>query len=171
MITLFLFTFHQLVDAWPKFANSHGCPQKLYQGGGKLDIFIILFSLLMMQCKCTFTKRFTLSTHHKEIAPCCGKNRKKYSSLAAVLFSLILFFTAYKKVSYCYGQSLSRCITCHRCLCSIFTCGKTPTAVPYCRTQCRQMVVSHLNLLNGIVAIGNPERHVRKASHRGSKQQ
>jgi len=23
----------------------------------------------------------------------------------------------------------------------------------------------------GIVAIGNPERHVRKASHRGSKQQ
>jgi len=24
---------------------------------------------------------------------------------------------------------------------------------------------------NGVVAIGNPERHERKASHRGSKQQ
>ena len=28
-----------------------------------------------------------------------------------------------------------------------------------------------VQLFNGFVAIGNPERHVRKASHRGSKQQ
>jgi len=40
------------------------------------------------------------------------------------------------------------------------------------------VIVSELALLcivvhyqEGIVAIGNPERHVHKASHRGSKQQ
>jgi len=30
---------------------------------------------------------------------------------------------------------------------------------------------SWLTLLDSCVAIGNPERHLRKASHRGSKQQ
>ena len=29
--------------------------------GGSIDILLILFRLLTMQCKCTFTKRFTLS--------------------------------------------------------------------------------------------------------------
>ena len=37
----------------------------------------------MMQCKWTFTKRFTLSTQN-EIAPFYGNSHKKCSSLAAV---------------------------------------------------------------------------------------
>jgi len=30
---------------------------------GKVEILLIVLRLLMMQCKWTFTKRFTLSTH------------------------------------------------------------------------------------------------------------
>ena len=31
--------------------------------------------------------------------------------------------------------------------------------------------IPHIAVMNSTVAIGNPERNVRKASHRGSKQQ
>ena len=34
-----------------------------------------------------------------------------------------------------------------------------------------QIVCANIEFKNGIVAIGNPERHVRRASHRGNKQQ
>ena len=39
----------------------HERPQKFFQGE-YVDILLILFRLLTMQCKWTFTKRFTLST-------------------------------------------------------------------------------------------------------------
>jgi len=42
---------------------SHGLPQKFFQRGGNVEILLILFSLLTMQRKWRFTKRFTLSTH------------------------------------------------------------------------------------------------------------
>jgi len=32
-------------------------------------------------------------------------------------------------------------------------------------------IASQFTMCDSIVAIGNPERHVRKVSHRGSKQQ
>jgi len=41
----------------------HGLPQKFFQGGGDVQILLILFRLLTMRCKRTFTKRFALSTH------------------------------------------------------------------------------------------------------------
>ena len=41
---------------------SHGRPQKFFQGGGNIEILLIFYWLLTMQCKWTFTKRFTLST-------------------------------------------------------------------------------------------------------------
>ena len=41
--------------------SHHWRPQKFFQGVN-LDILLILFMLLTMQCKCTFTKRFALST-------------------------------------------------------------------------------------------------------------
>jgi len=40
---------------------THGRPQKIFQRGQR-QILLIIFRLLTMQCKCTFTKRFTLST-------------------------------------------------------------------------------------------------------------
>ena len=49
---------------------------------GNVDIFLVLFRLLTMQCKRTFTKRFTLSTQ-KEITPFYGISHKKFTSLAA----------------------------------------------------------------------------------------
>ena len=36
--------------------RAHGCPQKLFQGG-KVDISLIFFRLLSMQCKWTYTKK------------------------------------------------------------------------------------------------------------------
>jgi len=39
----------------------HGRPQKFVQGGGNLNILLVLFMLLTMQRKCTFLKRFALS--------------------------------------------------------------------------------------------------------------
>jgi len=39
----------------------HGRPQKLFPGRN-VEILLILFRLLTMQCKWTFTERFTLST-------------------------------------------------------------------------------------------------------------
>jgi len=39
----------------------HERPQKFFQGE-YVDILLIVFRLLTMQCKWTFTKRFTLST-------------------------------------------------------------------------------------------------------------
>jgi len=40
----------------------HGRRQKCFQVGGNVEILLDLFRLLTMQCKSTFTKRFTLST-------------------------------------------------------------------------------------------------------------
>jgi len=44
----------------------HGRPQKFFQGGGKVDILLILFRLLTMQRTWTFTKRFILSTPQRK---------------------------------------------------------------------------------------------------------
>jgi len=51
---------------WPQ-APILWAPAVFFQGGN-VDIFLILFRLLTMQCKWTFTKRFT-PTSQKEIAP------------------------------------------------------------------------------------------------------
>jgi len=46
-----------------------GCPPwayvEIFPGGGKVDILLILFRLLTMQHKWTYTKRFTLFTPQK----------------------------------------------------------------------------------------------------------
>ena len=43
-------------------------------------------------------------------------------------------------VTYCYQQSLPRCITCHRCLRSTATCNKTPTAATQVNLCCHIIV-------------------------------
>jgi len=44
-----------------------GVRRNFSRGGGNVNILLILVRLLTMQCKRTFTKRFTISTrlHHK----------------------------------------------------------------------------------------------------------
>jgi len=56
---------------------SRGRPHKLFQRGN-VYILLIFVRLLMMQCKCKFTKRFTASTqlHHRENAPCYDNSHK-----------------------------------------------------------------------------------------------
>jgi len=46
-----------------------------FSRGGIVDILLVLFGLVTMQCTRTFTKRFTLSTQ-KEIAPLYGNSQK-----------------------------------------------------------------------------------------------
>ena len=46
-------------------------------------------------------------------------------------FSVFTSYVACHSVTYCYQQSLPRCITCHRCLRSTVTCSKTPTVVNF----------------------------------------
>ena len=55
--------------------DSHGRPQKFFQGGN-IDILLILFRLLTMQRKCTFTKRFALSTPQRK-GPILRKKSQK----------------------------------------------------------------------------------------------
>jgi len=42
--------------------SNHACPQKFFQVGGNVNILLIFFRLLTLQCKWTFTKLFTVST-------------------------------------------------------------------------------------------------------------
>jgi len=56
---------------------------EIFPGGDNVDILLMLFRLKTMQCKRTFTQRFTHSTQ-KEIAPFYGNNHKKCTSLAAI---------------------------------------------------------------------------------------
>jgi len=42
----------------------HGRPQKFFQVWGNVQILLILFKLLTMQCKWRFTKRLTFLTHY-----------------------------------------------------------------------------------------------------------
>ena len=51
--------------------------------GGNVDILLILSRLLTIQCKQTFTKRFTHSMQ-KEITPFYSNNHKKRTSLAVI---------------------------------------------------------------------------------------
>jgi len=53
---------------------------KIFLGGASLPL---VTGLLTMQCKRTFTKRFTLSSK-KEIAPFSSSSNKKFASLSAI---------------------------------------------------------------------------------------
>jgi len=55
---------------------------KIFARGGNVDILLILFRLLTMQCKRTFTKGFT-HYKQKEIAPFYGNSHKECTSLEA----------------------------------------------------------------------------------------
>jgi len=48
---------------------------EIFPGGGNVDILLIFFRLLTMQCKWTFTKHITLSAQ-KEFAPFHGLVKK-----------------------------------------------------------------------------------------------
>jgi len=54
-----------------KFSSSEICSwswasAEIFPGGGKVDILLILFRFLTMQCKWTYTKRFTLSAPQRK---------------------------------------------------------------------------------------------------------
>jgi len=67
--------------ATPGNSSAMGVRRK-FSRGGQVDILFIIFMLLTMQCKWTFTKRFTISTPQKN-DPSYGNN-KKCASLAAI---------------------------------------------------------------------------------------
>jgi len=71
--------------------------------GGNVDNLFILFRLLTMQYKRTFTKRFALSPQ-KEIAPFYGNSNKQFPSLAAIARYIVISY----KIDYMYLQILSR---------------------------------------------------------------
>jgi len=53
---------HFMTQEFYQYQCIHGRQQKFLQGWGNVEILLILFRLLTMQCKWMFTKRFTLST-------------------------------------------------------------------------------------------------------------
>ena len=61
-----------------------------------MDIFLIVFRLLTIHCKWTFTKRFILSLHHKENTPCYDNSHRNCALVAQLYFLLILLFSQYK---------------------------------------------------------------------------
>jgi len=71
-----------------KISRHRGRPQKFFQEGGNVEILLILFRLLTMQCKWTFTKRFTLSTPQRQ-CPILRQESQKCTSLAAIATSQV----------------------------------------------------------------------------------
>ena len=77
--------------------------RKHFFRGGKSTFFLFFsgrhfaysVSFLMLQCKGTFTKRFTLSTPQREF-PCYDSSRKNAVHWQQCFYSLILLFTPYK---------------------------------------------------------------------------
>jgi len=59
-------------------ASKYGRLQKFFQGGGKVDILLILFRFLTMQRKRPYTNALPL-LHHKENAQCYGNACKQCS--------------------------------------------------------------------------------------------
>ena len=69
-VDVFCVTPHKTRRAYLKHACSahlliiqgfhHGYPQNFFHRGGNVNILLILFKLLTMQCKWMFTKRFTM---------------------------------------------------------------------------------------------------------------
>jgi len=62
-----------------------------FSRGGKVDILLVIFKLLTMQCKWTFTKRCTLSAPQN--AQCFGNNYKKCALLAAIARYITIIYT------------------------------------------------------------------------------
>jgi len=62
---------------------SIGVRRNFSRGGDNVDILLMLFRFLSMQCKWTSTMRFTHSTQ-KEIGLFYGNSHKKFTSLAAI---------------------------------------------------------------------------------------
>ena len=94
--------------------GSYGRPQKFFHRGQRQH-FANLLRLMTMQCRCTFTKSFTLTTrlYHKETAPRYNSGHKKCTSLAAIARYIPKIFTiGYLKIfkagylfsqKYCHG--------------------------------------------------------------------
>ena len=75
-------------------SRKHGGPQKFMQGG-KVNILLIIFRLLTMQCQWTFTKRFTLVASQRKCAM-LRQQSQKCASLAAVLVFHSCFYNTVK---------------------------------------------------------------------------
>jgi len=71
-----------------------------FSRGGNVDILHIIFKLLTMQCKWTFTKRFTLSTPQRKWPTVTIT--KKCASLAAIPRTQV----CYDSLQYTVGQGL-----------------------------------------------------------------
>jgi len=72
----------------------HEHPQKYFHGCN-VDILLIFFRLLIMQCKWTFANIALPFLSHKENAPYYGNSHKKCDSLAqqCFLFTHVCFHT------------------------------------------------------------------------------
>jgi len=100
--------------------------------GVKVGILLILFRLLTMQCKWTFTKHFILSIPQRK-CPKLRQQSQKCASLTTMLPFHSCFFSHRIKLR---GLLLSAVIvslhyllSCQRFLRSTVSCGKTPTAL------------------------------------------
>jgi len=70
--------------------SGHRRPQKFFQGGN-VDILLILFKLLTMQCEWTFTKRFTLHTLQRKCLVL--RQQSQQSQKCTSLVQKCFFFT------------------------------------------------------------------------------
>ena len=94
-------------------SQSHGHPQKFFQGGGEVDLLLILFRLLAMQCNLTFTKGFILYTSQKN-ARRYSNSPKKCTSLVAMLVFHSCFF--WHRLLQCFVTLFGFVHRCHRLL-------------------------------------------------------
>ena len=70
--------------------SSHGRLQKFFQGGN-VNILLIIFRLLTLQCKWTFTKRFSVSTPQRKFPV---KPRAPFASILTAFSSGAVGYTS-----------------------------------------------------------------------------
>jgi len=96
---------------------------------GKVDILVVRFRLLTAQMQIDVHITLYLCYTTKKRPTLTATVPKKCASLAAMFlftpyktrwqqyfFSVFTSYVSFHTVTYCYQQSLPRCITCHRCL-------------------------------------------------------
>jgi len=100
---------------------------EIFPEEGKAEILPILFRLLTMECKWTFTKRFNISTPQSK-CPILRQQSQKLLFVGRNAFSLLLLFAQYKTALPLSAVIVSLHFL-QRCLRSTVTCGKMPTTI------------------------------------------
>jgi len=147
-----------------RFDKAHGLPwasAEMFPGWGNLNILLILFMLLTMQCKCTFIKRFILSSPKRKYPMLRLQSQKSRFVGAAML----LFHSCFSRSTKLRSLPLSAVTVSQHFLPKMFAfnnhiCGKTSTTITWseplkigCHVICYGKFLFNFKLFRSVLAL------------------